>query len=126
MWSAFTVLPFLFINLFPVGLAQNPGSDIPIKKRYPPFWNQVSGDISEFPVQDNKTIINIWNYVDRLRMYKILITQTNKYFVQFGKNNTGNVLWALTLTYGKLYKTGMYILILFNIFLFHYQVLKCI
>ncbi|KAL6092323.1 hypothetical protein STEG23_014955, partial [Scotinomys teguina] len=80
------------------------------------FWQQrqnrnaskVNGDITEFPVQDNKTIINIWNYVDRLRMYKILITQTNKYFVQFGSNDTGNVLWALTLTYGKLYKTDRF------------------
>ncbi|XP_059128968.1 protein LEG1 homolog [Peromyscus eremicus] len=50
----------------------------------------------------------MWNYADRLRMYKILITQTNKYFVQFGANGTGNVLWALTLTYGKLYKTGRF------------------
>lgn len=45
-------------------------------------------------------------------MYKILITETNKYFAQFGQNNTGNVLWAITLFYGQLYRIGMYILII--------------
>lgn len=120
MQSAFTIPSFLFLSLFLVGLVPNAKLDTATKKMYPPFWDQVSGEITEFPVKDNKTIINMWNYTDRLRMYKILITQTNKYFVQFGSNDSGNVLWALALTYGKLYKTGMYILILSNTFLFHY------
>lgn len=120
MWSALAIPTFLFLSLFSVGLASNPESIRAINKNYPPFWDQVSGDITVFPVKDNKIIINIWNYVDRLQMYKILITQTNKYFVHIGANDTGNVLWALALTYGKLYKTGMYILMLSNTFLFHY------
>ncbi|XP_037056369.1 protein LEG1 homolog [Peromyscus leucopus] len=108
MQSAFTIPSFLFLSLFLVGLVPNAKLDTATKKMYPPFWDQVSGEITEFPVKDNKTIINMWNYTDRLRMYKILITQTNKYFVQFGSNNSGNVLWALALTYGKLYKTGRF------------------
>lgn len=120
MWSALAIPTFLFLSLFSVGLASNPESVRAINKNYPPFWDQVSGAITVFPVKDNKIIINIWNYVDRLQMYKILITQTNKYFVHIGANDTGNVLWALALTYGKLYKTGMYILMLSNTFLFHY------
>ncbi|XP_041510666.1 protein LEG1 homolog isoform X2 [Microtus oregoni] len=107
MWSALAIPTFLFLSLFSVGLASNPESVRAINKNYPPFWDQVSGDITVFPVKDNKIIINIWNYVDRLQMYKILITQTNKYFVHIGANDTGNVLWALALTYGKLYKTGL-------------------
>ncbi|XP_075815370.1 protein LEG1 homolog isoform X1 [Microtus pennsylvanicus] len=108
MWSALAIPTFLFLSLFSVGLASNPESVRAINKNYPPFWNQVSGDITVFPVKDNKIIINIWNYLDRLQMYKILITQTNKYFVHIGANDTGNVLWALALTYGKLYKTGRF------------------
>ncbi|XP_029412857.1 protein LEG1 homolog [Nannospalax galili] len=34
--------------------------------------------------------------------------ETRKYFTQFGPNNTGNVLWALVLFYGKLYKTDRF------------------
>lgn len=120
MWSALAIPAFLLPSLFSVGLTSNSESFRAISKTYPPFWDKASGDIAVFPVKDNKIIINIWNYVDRLQMYKILITQTNKYFVHIGANDTGNVLWALTLTYGKLYKTGTYILMLSNTFLFHY------
>lgn len=103
---------FLFLSFFTVGLAQNSGSPTDVNDSYPPFWDQISGDIAEFPVQNNKIIIDIWKYMNRLKMYKILLKKSSKYFVQFGQNNTGNVLWALTLFYGKLYKTGMYILII--------------
>lgn len=120
MWPALAIPAFLLPSLFAVGLTSNSESVRAISKSYPPFWDQASGDIAVFPVKDNKIIIHIWNYVDRLQMYKILITQTRKYFVHIGTNDTGNVLWALTLTYGKLYKTGTYILMLSNTFLFHY------
>ncbi|XP_052026014.1 protein LEG1 homolog [Apodemus sylvaticus] len=108
MWSAYATLMFLFLNLFTFILAPNPGSSTDINENYPPFWDEVSGNIEDFPVENNKIIINILDYMDQLRMYKILITQTNKYFVQFESNYTGNVLWALTLTFGKLFTTGRY------------------
>lgn len=101
---------FLFLSCFSVGFAQNPGTAPVVDEGYPPFWDQINGDIAEYPVKNGKSVINVWNYLDRLKIYKILITETNKYFVQFGKNNTGNVLWALALFYGKLYETGKDIL----------------
>lgn len=93
-------------------LAPNPESATDENDSYPPFWDQINGDIAEFPVQNDKTIIDPSKYIDRLRMYKILIEKSNKYFAGLGNNKTDNVLWALTIFYGKLYKEGMYILIL--------------
>ncbi|XP_004422450.1 PREDICTED: protein LEG1 homolog [Ceratotherium simum simum] len=89
MWSSVMTPTFLFLSFFSVGLPQNPGSATDESDNYPPFWDQINGDIAEFPVQNNKTIIDPWNYLDRLQMYKILITQSNKYFAGFGQNNTG-------------------------------------
>ena len=78
MWSAYTTLIFFFLNLTTFILAPNPGSSTDINENYPPFWDEVSGNIEDFPVENNKTIINILNYMDQLQMYKILIRKTNK------------------------------------------------
>ena len=106
------VIPtFLFLGFSSVGLAPDPGSTTHENDNYPPFWDQIDGNIAEFPVQNNKIIVDPWKYMDRLRIFKILITESNKYFASFGKNSTRNVHWAVTLMYGELFKTGMYILI---------------
>ena len=111
MWSSLLIPTFLFLSFFSVGLAPDPGPTTNADNNYLPFWDQINGDIAEFPVQNNKIIIDPWKYMDRLRICKILITESDKYFASFGKNNTGNVHWAVTLMYGELFKTGMYILI---------------
>ncbi|CAI9149540.1 unnamed protein product [Rangifer tarandus platyrhynchus] len=108
MWSSLVIPTFLLLSFFPVGLAPDPGSTTHGNDIYPPFWDQTDGDIAEFPVQNNKIIIDPWKYMDRLRLYKILITESNKYFASFGKNNTGNVFWLLTLFYGRLFKTDRF------------------
>ncbi|XP_055289434.1 protein LEG1 homolog isoform X1 [Moschus berezovskii] len=108
MWSSLVIPTFLFLSFSSVGLAPDPGSTTNENDNYPPFWDQTEGDIAEFPVQNNKIIVDPWKYMDRLRMYKILITESNKYFAPLGKNNTGNVFWALTLFYGKLFKTDRF------------------
>ena len=107
MWSSLVIPTFLLLSFFLWAWPQIQGNDI-----YPPFWDQTDGDIAEFPVQNNKIIIDPWKYMDWLRLYKILIKESNKYFASFGKNNTGNVFWLLTLFYGRLFKTGMYIWII--------------
>ncbi|KAI4567398.1 hypothetical protein MJT46_008611 [Ovis ammon polii x Ovis aries] len=93
----------------------HPGSTTHENDNYPPFWGQTDGDIAEFPVQNNKIIVDPWKYMDRLRIFKILITESNKYFASFGKNDTGNVFWALTLLYGRLFKSGIsyYVVIMY-------------
>ncbi|XP_057596134.1 protein LEG1 homolog [Hippopotamus amphibius kiboko] len=108
MWCSLMIPTFLFLSFFSVGLAPNPGSATNENDNYPPFWDQINGDIAEFPVQNNKIIVDLWKYMDRLKIYKILITESNKYFALFGENTRGNVLWALTLFYGKLFKTDRF------------------
>ncbi|XP_067839901.1 protein LEG1 homolog [Heptranchias perlo] len=55
---------------------------------------------------NNKTVINPWNYLERMGMYKILLSVTAKYMNNFGPGNTGNVLWGLPLQHGWQFKTG--------------------
>lgn len=71
---------FLFLSFFSGGLTQNPGSAPDENGNYPTFWDKISGDITEFSVQNNKIIIDVWNYLDLLKMCKILIIESNKYF----------------------------------------------
>ncbi|XP_036271090.1 protein LEG1 homolog [Pipistrellus kuhlii] len=104
MWSSLITPTFLFLSFFSVELAPNPESATDENDSYPPFWDQINGDIAEFPVQNDKTIIDPSKYIDRLRMYKILIEKSNKYFAGLGNNKTDNVLWTLTIFYGKLYE----------------------
>ncbi|XFG03661.1 hypothetical protein AB1E19_007285 [Capra hircus] len=108
MWSSLVIPTFLFLSFSSVGLAPDPGSTTHENDNYPPFWDQTDGDIAEFPVQNNKIIVDPWKYMDRLRIYKILITESNKYFASFGKNDTGNVFWTLTLLYGRLFKSDRF------------------
>ena len=109
MWSSLVIPTFLFLSFSSVGLAPDPGPTTNANNNYLPLGDQINGDIAEFPVQNNKIIVDPWKYMDRLRIYKILITESNKYFASFGKNDTGNVFWTLTLLYGRLFKSGMYI-----------------
>ncbi|XP_040821241.1 protein LEG1 homolog [Ochotona curzoniae] len=105
MGSTMMIPTFLFLSLLAGSLAQNAESSSAENYNYPDLWDEVIGDISEFPVRNNKIIIDIWKYVDRLRMYKILFNKSDKYFFQPGQNNTGNALWALNMFFGRLYKT---------------------
>ncbi|XP_067402608.1 protein LEG1 homolog [Emydura macquarii macquarii] len=73
---------------------------------YPPLWHHAPGNIEDFPVHDNKSIISAWNYQERLGVYKILLNYSAKYFTAFGSNNTGNILWGLPLQHGWQYDTG--------------------
>ncbi|XP_041043325.1 protein LEG1 homolog [Carcharodon carcharias] len=73
---------------------------------YPPLWDSVPDSLDGFVTTHNKTVINPWNYLDRLGMYKILLNVTAKYMNNFGPSNTGNVLWGLPLQHGWQFKTG--------------------
>ena len=66
MWPAYTTLMFFFLNFFTLILAPNPGSSTDINENYPPFLDEVSGNIEDFPVENSKTIINILDFVEQL------------------------------------------------------------
>ncbi|XP_010624073.1 protein LEG1 homolog [Fukomys damarensis] len=73
---------------------------------YPPLWEESPGQFNDYKVENEKYIIDIWNYSQRLGMYKILLNQTTKYFEKFAPDNEQNLLWGLPVHHGWQYHTG--------------------
>ncbi|KAM9665215.1 protein LEG1 homolog [Trichechus inunguis] len=73
---------------------------------YPPLWVESPGQFSDYRMKDGQYIINAWVYPERMGMYKILLTQTARYFERFAPENEQNVLWGLPLQHGWQYHTG--------------------
>ncbi|NXX74606.1 LEG1H protein, partial [Urocolius indicus] len=73
---------------------------------YPPLWDLVPENLQDFLVKDNKTVINAWNYQERLGVYKNLLNSSAKYFTAFGSQNFANILWGLPLQHGWQFRTG--------------------
>ncbi|XP_027258656.1 protein LEG1 homolog [Cricetulus griseus] len=73
---------------------------------YPPFWEDTSGEISGFALEDGKYIINPWVFTDRMGLYKILLSKTAPYFAKYGPENEQNLLWGLPMQFGWQYRTG--------------------
>ncbi|NXA47127.1 LEG1H protein, partial [Nothocercus julius] len=73
---------------------------------YPPLWDSAPENLLDFPVEDNKIVINAWNYRERLGVYKNLLNASAKYFTAFGSQNFGNILWGLPLQHGWQFRTG--------------------
>ncbi|NXM66848.1 LEG1H protein, partial [Serilophus lunatus] len=75
-------------------------------ENYPPLWDLAPESLLDFPVKDNKIIINAWNYQERMGVYKSLLKSSAKYFSAFGPQNIGNILWGLPLQHGWQFRTG--------------------
>ncbi|KAM5327122.1 protein LEG1 homolog [Glossophaga mutica] len=73
---------------------------------YPPLWEESPGQFSEYRVENGKYVINPWIYPERMGMYKILLTQTARYFEKYAPENEQNILWGLSLQHGWQYSTG--------------------
>ncbi|XP_012591996.1 protein LEG1 homolog [Microcebus murinus] len=77
-----------------------------ISDKYPPLWKESPGQFSDYSVENGKYIINPWNYIERMGMYKILLNQTARYFEKFAPENEQNILWGLPMHHGWQYHTG--------------------
>ncbi|XP_042637691.1 protein LEG1 homolog [Orycteropus afer afer] len=73
---------------------------------YPPLWEESPGQFNVYQVKNGQYIIDAWVYPERMGMYKILLTQTAKYFERFSPENEQNILWGLPLQHGWQYNTG--------------------
>ncbi|KAM6464979.1 protein LEG1 homolog [Liasis olivaceus] len=73
---------------------------------FPPLWQVAPENFEDYPIQDHKTVIDPWNYLERLGMYKILLKFSTNYFSGLGPNNTNNILWGLPLQHGWQYGSG--------------------
>ncbi|GCB70721.1 protein LEG1 homolog [Scyliorhinus torazame] len=99
--SAIVLLAALLTCFSDVNRQEKAGESV----SYPPLWDNVPDSLDGFVIR-NKTVINPWNYLDRMGMYKMLLNVTAKYMNHFGPSNTGNVLWGLPLQHGWQFKTG--------------------
>ncbi|NXI63751.1 LEG1H protein, partial [Anseranas semipalmata] len=105
----FGIRAFLLIasvTLNPAAATAQSDKDITGKGVYPPLWDFVPENLLDFPVKDNKIVINPWNYQERLGLYKSLLNSSAKYFTAFGSQNFGNILWGLPLQHGWQFRTG--------------------
>ncbi|ETE61433.1 hypothetical protein L345_12818, partial [Ophiophagus hannah] len=73
---------------------------------FPPLWHLVPENFEDYLIQNHKIVINVWNYLERLGMYKILLKYSAKYFSELGPNNLKNILWGLPLQHGWQYDSG--------------------
>jgi len=74
--------------------------------KYPPFWDEVPSNFDSFPVRDDSIIVDPWNYIDRMTLYKILLNFTEPSMAGFGPENEQNVLWGLPLQHGWQMSSG--------------------
>ncbi|KAL9951971.1 hypothetical protein ACROYT_G044734 [Oculina patagonica] len=77
---------------------------------YPPGWWEAPASLDDYPVGqiDDKmmTIINPWDYLQRMGIFKLMVQNTHGYFNSWGYNNTGNLLWGLPLQFGWQMSSG--------------------
>ncbi|XP_010400319.1 protein LEG1 homolog [Corvus cornix cornix] len=108
MWSFFGILALLVVTvtLSPVTAAAPSENHVTEEDAYPPLWDLAPENLLDFPVKDNKIVINAWNYQERLGVYKSLLNASAKYFGAFGPQNSGNILWGLPLQHGWQFRTG--------------------
>lgn len=109
MWPCFGIRALLVVavTLSPVTAAAWSENDVPGEYAHPPLWDLAPGNLLDFPVKDNKIVINAWKYQERLGVYKSLLNASAKYFGAFGPQNSGNILWGLPLQHGWQFRTGM-------------------
>ncbi|NXC21359.1 LEG1H protein, partial [Corythaeola cristata] len=100
------LLLIAIVNLSPVIAAAWSENDATGEDVYPPLWDLAPENLLDFQVKDNKTVINAWNYRERLGAYKSLLNASAKYFTAFGSQNFGNILWGLPLQHGWQFRTG--------------------
>ncbi|NWV92468.1 LEG1H protein, partial [Machaerirhynchus nigripectus] len=93
-------------TLSPVTASARSENDVTGEDAYPPLWDLAPENPLDFPVKDNKIVINAWNYQARLGVYKSLLNASAKYFGAFGPRNRGNILWGLPLQHGWQFYTG--------------------
>ncbi|XP_419749.6 protein LEG1 homolog [Gallus gallus] len=108
MWPYFSIKALLIVVVTLNTAAATAQSDTDANGGdiYPPLWGFAPENLLDFPVKDNKIVINPWNYQERLGVYKSLLKASAKYFMDFGSQNSGNILWGLPLQHGWQFRTG--------------------
>ncbi|XP_038618439.1 protein LEG1 homolog [Tachyglossus aculeatus] len=83
----------------PASMAESPAL-------YPPLWDVSPGRFQDYLFEAERFVINPWNYLERMGMYKTLLSQSARYLADLGPNNEENMLWGLPLQHGWQFHTG--------------------
>ncbi|KAJ8385919.1 hypothetical protein AAFF_G00178810 [Aldrovandia affinis] len=67
---------------------------------------RVPGLLTELPSVDGAVVINPWDYLQRMSMYKVLLNTTGMYMTSMGPDASENPLWGLPLQLGWKLKSG--------------------
>ncbi|KAG7461023.1 hypothetical protein MATL_G00205150 [Megalops atlanticus] len=73
---------------------------------YPILWEKSPGQLTELPSVDDVIVINPWNYLQRMSLYKLTLQATDMYMTSMGENATENPLWGLPLQLAWKLKSG--------------------
>ncbi|XP_075056760.1 protein LEG1 homolog [Mixophyes fleayi] len=98
-----TTLLLLFLVLVFSNAAPKVSSNI---DGYPPMWNLVPEKLNDFNIHNGKVVINPWDYLERMGMYKILLNVTAQFLDMEEPDNKRNILWGLPLQHGWQFRTG--------------------
>lgn len=110
MWPYFSIKALLLVvvvALNPAAATAQSDTDANGEDIYPPLWDFAPENLLDFPIKDNNIVINPWNYRERLGVYKSMLKASAKYFMAFGSQNSGNILWGLPVQHGWQFRTGM-------------------
>ncbi|XP_073532138.1 protein LEG1 homolog [Phyllobates terribilis] len=93
----------MLLFLWPVLPLGSASPDVPTNnEHYPPMWELVPESQTDFT---NNKVINPWNYLDRMAMYKMMLNATEPYLDMKEPGNKKNLLWGLPLQHGWQYLT---------------------
>ncbi|NP_001310705.1 protein LEG1 homolog precursor [Ornithorhynchus anatinus] len=73
---------------------------------FPFLWDNAASTLDQLNGTDTTIILNGFNYLDRLSMFKTVLEGTRKYFDSFAPNNTANIYWGFTIYLNWILATG--------------------
>ncbi|XP_073431880.1 protein LEG1 homolog isoform X2 [Dendrobates tinctorius] len=75
-------------------------------EHYPPMWELVPESLNDFSNHNGTAVIDPWDYLHRMAVYKMMLSATAPYLDMKEPGNTRNLLWGLPLQHGWQYLTG--------------------
>lgn len=81
----------------------------------PILWAQAAGQVTDLPVQNDILTPDPWHFLQRMRLYRLMITATDPFMGSMGTNATDSPLWGLPLQLGWMLTSGKIKIILFFI-----------
>lgn len=90
-------------------------SAVILENGMPILWAQAAGQVTDLPVQNDILTPDPWHFLQRMRLYRLMITATDPFMGSMGTNATDSPLWGLPLQLGWMLTSGKIKIILFFI-----------